>query len=176
MKKVLFLSAIVFWSLNSVAQTSKSSWLVGGSLGFSSTKQDGSEKTSSSSVEFSPNVGYFLANDVAVGLDFDLSSETNGFNSSSYSGFGTFVRYYFPAKSKTAKLFGNFDLAFLNKKENKTSFNSTRYGLGVGGVYFANKNVGIESAIGYSFETAPEYVNTIRTFGMKVGVQVYFGK
>ena len=176
MKKVLFLSAIAFAGLTSFAQTSKSSWLVGGSLGFSSTKIDGSESTSSSNVEFSPKAGYFIGNDIAVGINLDLSTSTEGLRSYSQSGYGTFVRYYFPAKSKTAKLFGDFDMTFLNKKENKSSFNSTRFGLGLGGVYFANKNVGLESIIGYSIENAPEYVNTIKTWGMKVGLQVYFGK
>jgi hypothetical protein len=174
MKKVLLISAITLMSLNLLAQTAKNSWMIGGSAGFSSTKQKGNdEKSTSTKVEFSPKVGYFICNDFAVGLNLDLSSSTQGLSSSSYSGYGLFTRYYYPAKSKTAKVFGSFDMTFLNKTENKASFNSTKFGVGVGGVYFPSKTVGIETLVGYSLENASQYTDQVREIGVKIGLQVH---
>jgi hypothetical protein len=73
-------------------------------------------------------------------------------------------------------LFGSFDLSFVNRKLDKSSFNTTRFGLGIGGVFFANKNVGIETVVGYSIENAPEYIHSIRTLGMQIGLQFYLSK
>ena len=61
----------------------------------------------------------------------------------------------------------------MNKTENKASFNSTKFGVGVGGVYFPSKTVGIETLVGYSLENASQYTDQVREIGVKIGLQVH---
>lgn len=85
--------ALVMITGASFAQTAKSTWLLGGSAGFNSSKQGDFKWTQ---FNLSPNAGYFFMNNLAAGLSLDFSSykEENTDAQTMFS-VGPFIRYYF---------------------------------------------------------------------------------
>ena len=63
MKKKIFVLVllIMYFTITVIAQTDKGNWLLGGSAGFSSSKQGEGKATS---INFSPNAGYFFINNL----------------------------------------------------------------------------------------------------------------
>jgi hypothetical protein len=125
--KIVFLSITVFIvllsSILTQAQFKKGDWLLEGSIGNfslsnSNTKFDSSNmKTESSTFGFSiyPNAGYFITNDIAIGLtlgftyldgnnvsfdDFGNKESENEYSNSSVS-FAPFLRYYLPSSANS---------------------------------------------------------------------------
>ncbi|MCZ8355743.1 MAG: outer membrane beta-barrel protein [Cyclobacteriaceae bacterium] len=105
MKKLIFTIVILITSIFAKAQVSQGSILLGGSFQIS-TSSDGNgpnaEKDKTTELRISPSAGYFLADNIAVGLNAgffsqnieagqnDNESTTTSFN------FGPFARYYMP--------------------------------------------------------------------------------
>ncbi len=83
MKKILLASAILVFGLIN-AQTEKGSWIAGGStaIGFNNsttkykTNGNSSDEPKVTSFAVTPSVGYFVVNNLAVGIDFGVNSET----------------------------------------------------------------------------------------------------
>ena len=110
MKKILLLFPL-FLSIAVSAQTSKGSFMIGGSGSMSFNKNDwnGSGNTKQTSLNLSPDVGYFFANRVVGGLYLPLevsrsktkvSSLPEEYHGNGYSvGVVPFIRYYMPVKS-----------------------------------------------------------------------------
>lgn len=100
MKKLitfLFSCVVVF---TAQAQTSQGNMSIGGGVSYSSDKREtGGEDVKSSTFTFQPSFGYFVADNLAVGLNLSLSStkEDNGLggdDKSSVFFVGPFARYY----------------------------------------------------------------------------------
>ncbi len=152
MKKVLFIVALVAASFAGTAQTSKSTWMLGGDAGFAS-------KESVTSWNVSPNIGYFVMDNLAIGANIDLKDDESG----STTNFGPFVRYYFTSLGKSAKLYGNAGANF----GDETTFKGA-----VGVAYFLNSSVALETAAYYENNTDAK----TSEYGLKIGFQIHFKK
>lgn len=100
-KNLLFTCLVILAGvLITQAQTEKGKFLLGGStnLAFSSDKyqwdeEDQSEK--STDIDLMPQVGYFIANGLAIGLEFPFSHSWSDDEKSTSIGCGPFAKYYF---------------------------------------------------------------------------------
>ena len=165
MKKITILSALVFCvSLIANAQTEKGRYMVGGSVGFNSTKQKVESGGTSSDVGTNTNIwvmpsfGLFVADGIVAGTGLsitsnkfksDVSDFTNTVSGFSFSPFG---RYY-----HESGLFGHLNLEIGSGKDKDESGGTTTetkdsiFGWRVGGGYalFLNNNVAVEPMITY---------------------------
>ena len=152
------------------AQTEKGTYLLGGGATFQTT--DGESYFS-----LNPNVGYFVANNFAVGARANLVFVDDA---NSYS-IGPFARYYFGGKSAgttsgtTAssstvggKFFGQ---AGLNVGGGKNSDTELGVGLGVGYAFFLNKSIALETAAYYDKNGERK-----GTFTVGVGFQIHLSR
>src|SRR4028119_35215 len=115
MKKiVLIILSVVFIAYFSKAQTEQGNFLLGGSFGASFGTLKTEEpvvndpnktvitESRTTSITFSPKVGFFIVDGFAIGLHADINNTTykNKNNdiktTTSYLALGPFARYYFP--------------------------------------------------------------------------------
>jgi hypothetical protein len=134
-----------------------------------------------SEVTFSPKVGLFVTDALALGVDFAINSRVNknkdnGVRSTSSSfTLGGFGRYYFPSN-----IFLEGALGFGSQSTNSNpKANIFTYSLGAGYPIFFNKNVALEPMILYKGVTntrASDDRYKIKDTKLQVGVglQVYF--
>ena len=193
MKKLLFAAVAVFAFSFANAQEestdggfSQGDVFVSGSVGF------GSEKTGdakSSDFTFSPAVGYFVTENIAVGVRLDLTSgkeEFGGGAEDKTSSFGAdvFGRYYFTPASKFS-LFGELAVGIGSTKEEPATggeFKSKTFGVnaGVGVNYFLSDNWAIEAGwagLGYnSDDNGGDGADKTNSFGLNVDLSsINFG-
>lgn len=194
MKKVLLtLTAAIAVTFAANAQTEKGKTILGGNVSYdhSSVKDvDGSEQ----SFSILPNVGVFVADNIAVGLGFGYSflQEDDGTDKSKIGAFqaAPFARLY--KGDGNFKFFGQVSvpMAWGNMKENDTKLgNTATYGVALapGFAYFPTEKIGIEFSVrGLYYETTtltPEAGDkfTSSSFGLNanslapsIGIQFYF--
>ncbi|GAA4176787.1 MULTISPECIES: porin family protein [Sphingobacterium] len=195
MKKVLLtLAAIAGLTIAANAQTEKGKIMVGGQVGFQTSKvKDTDFKNNSFSIN--PTVGYFVSDNWAVGtgVGYDWSkNETNKDNSTKTDAFqvSPFVRKYtaegpvrFFAQLSVPMAWGKTTVES-NNVETKNKFE--RYGveLAPGLAYFPTSKIGIELKVrGLYYNYNKDKTNdiTTNTFGLNVnslaptlGVQFHF--
>lgn len=203
----LLLTALIGLGLQLEAQvTSGGNFIIGTTMGLSTAKSkisqesgDGTTETdspSSSQFSFSPSVGYFIIENVAVGIHMDYtSSEVKEPNldrtTDSDLLFGPLVRFYLPFADDMAFFleggfgFGNSnDEKYFGEERQRINTNIFAYGVGPGFTIFSNKAIGIEALLKYNYarsnfdtEIGGIERNTIsRTnqFDFSVGFQFYF--
>ena len=156
MKKVL-LAVVILVGLSTVAnaQTSKGTWLLGGSAGYSSYGN-------SSSWSLSPSVGGFVKDNLAIGAELNIQ----GFSSTTQTSIGAWVKPYFGG-SETNKWFAKGMLGSL-AWGNESKF---AYQVGFGNATFLNKSVALEVSANYAkFADIND-----GQFDLKVGFQIHFG-
>lgn len=135
------------------AQTEKGKVLLGGSLGYSYDHANGTD-VNNQQFNITPNIGYFIANDIAIGTRVGYSyaeSENSSFTSKT----GAFIAAPFARKyagSQTFKFFGELSvpMSWGSSKVNDTKIASTSsYGvqLSPGVVFFPRSNFGIELGV-----------------------------
>src|SRR5690554_3420151 len=119
MKKLILSAAAVFALTFANAQEetptygfSEGNFFVEGNIGFNSTN-DKNTDTKTNSFNFNPKAGYFISDDLAVGLDLGFGSnksEVSGTNvvENSVVGIGAFARYYFLDLGARFKTYGEF--------------------------------------------------------------------
>lgn len=173
------LTLIVLVSLTRMvsAQTVNSgAWMVGGNLGFNSIKTDGDDN-SETWFNLSPNVGYYIINDLAIGARLSLVSYSYDGASESQFGFGPWARYYF-VNSLYAQAgidFGSTGMDFFSLLADE---GSTTLNFGIGYSWFLNNSVAIEPSLLYSIYSADEeglFADYTR-FGFNIGVQAFIGR
>ncbi|WP_443939478.1 outer membrane beta-barrel protein [Pedobacter sp. MW01-1-1] len=198
-KLVLSLLAVVGLAYSSQAQTEKGNILLGGTVGFNSTKVTGAAKANT---DFSivPNVGYFINNNFALGTGIGYTNKKTPSSMLKRDAFvvAPFGRYYVDLSSQF-KFFGQLSVPMEFGKNCATDLNGdnavkladvSSFGvqLAPGFAFFPSKRVGIElsvSGIGYQEETIKTVIgdlkSTTSTFGInadtfdpKLGVQFYF--
>lgn len=220
MKRIKLLAIIVF-SFNSLlvnAQTSKGKILVGASsnfgltgsgsdfmtVGFSTAKDKSdasgsgqSEKQKSTSLNLVPKVGYFIADNLALGLDFNLGFSSNRSEDSEFKSnqtiftVGPFVRYYIPTSSilpflelsgsfGSAKTKNEYGSPFIDDSEFVASI--VTFGGGAGVALPLGEKVTFDVSAGYYSTTIkdkednPDNDRTvIGTLGLKLGFTVFLG-
>lgn len=154
MKKVLLFVAFAAISLSSSAQFAKGDSYISGGVGFSQSKTG---SASSSNYAISPNYGYFVTNNIAVGVGLGFGGNTakNGLgiktaNASALSA-GVFARYY-TTPSKAFSFFGNAGVNYTSNTDKipATSVKTSGFGISVapGISYFVSNRLAIESTVG----------------------------
>src|ERR1700750_1300278 len=109
--KCIVICSLLFVSTISHAQISKGNWLIGGSVSFSSQHvyYSGGPDYSTTNFTVNPNIGYFIMDKLAAGLDVSyVSNTTKAFGTSATSsifGIGPFIRYYLLSAVQPAHLF-----------------------------------------------------------------------
>lgn len=138
------------------AQTvGKGAWMVGGSAGFNIQSIEDVDD-SQTTIFLDPTLGYFIADDLAIGLHLGFTSTSFAGNSTSTFGLGPFVRYYF------------VDPIFIQAGVDldlSDNGGDPRFGASVGYSWFLNDGLAIEPAL--YFNTG----NSVSNFGLSIGVQ-----
>jgi hypothetical protein len=162
MKKIILTVAAVFAFGFANAQDKKESSegfskgdvFVTGAFSLGSTNDKNAE-VKTSSFEIAPQLGYFVSENIAIGLKVGYSSDktkSSVATTSDISGIevGAFGRYYFTPASKFS-LFGQlgFDYGSLtnNLTNPKAKLNTTDINLGLGLNYFVSSNFSIEAGV-----------------------------
>jgi opacity protein-like surface antigen len=157
---------------------------VSGGFGFGSAKFG---EAKASQLTFSPAVGYFVADNIALGARLDIMSgkEEFGGAENKMSGFGAevFGRYYWTPASQfsvfgeAAVGFGSTKNEFAGGGESKVS--NFGINLGVGVSYFLNSNWAIEAGwagLGYNSSKEDGADESLNTFGLGIDLSaINFG-
>ncbi|WP_319590181.1 outer membrane beta-barrel protein [uncultured Draconibacterium sp.] len=180
MKKALVLLAVLLiGGANVFAQTEKGDFLLGAgtSLDFSflssqvSTDSYESDKVKNNSFEFTPCVGYFLANNLVVGIDFLTSNATEKEDGDKYKtstfAVGPFARVYMGSTNVKPFLHAGFGFGKNTEEYNssnagysdeKIKSNLTTYDVGGGVSFFLTPKVALEVGISYG-NASSKYTN-----------------
>lgn len=201
MKKLLTILLSLGAFMSTVyAQTTQGNLVFGGAVGYTSQKQeDAGEDDKYSAFEFSPSVGYFVADNLAVGLDFSILSEKedNGLGGDDKTTtllVGPFVRYYkFTSNDKFA-FYGQAGFGIGSRKIEPDGANETKQSafnvyISPGFSYFFNEHWAIDLQLqGITYSTfdpntdgdADDDKETEFTFGVdslnpSLGIRFYLG-
>ena len=156
------------------AQTSKKMWLVGGSTAGIDFRFD-----KDAVYTFQPNVGYFLADNFAIGttLGFKYTRIKNSPSTIRYA-FEPFVRYYMNKAGKL-RYFGQLQGGLSIESYSNFGLTDTRVLLGPGINYFVSDRVALETFLAAQYQTESVHGLNLYTssFGLlfSVGVQVFLG-
>jgi hypothetical protein len=152
------------------AQTEKGDWLIGGILDLNTSSEN-------TNFEFSPNAGYFVINNLAIGANMQISYDKLGNLEVSSFGIGPFARYYFT--DAKIKPFFLGDMNFLNQKISTSAGSNTEtafnYFLGGGAAVFINENVAIEGILGYDHTKVSDEDGS-GGLRLRVGFQFYLNR
>lgn len=200
MKKLLLsLVAVAAITFGANAQTEKGKIILGGNVGFNSTKVDGAAKAD---FNFSvvPSVGYFVGNNFAMGTGVGYTYDKSVSDGAQTEAFrvAPFGRYYVNLTDQF-KFFGQLSvpMAFGTVKDVEANGDTgaklgtaTTIGVNVapGFAFFPNKKIGIEfsvNGLGYENATlkaegsgakvkANSFGLEANTFAPKLGVQFHF--
>ena len=183
MKKVLLLTTITLalhFSLS--AQLAKNSWMIGGSLGFSSNAYKG---TTVNQYAITPKAGYFLIDRLAAGIGLNVSLIHQSYSYPNYPfpsyhqnvyGVGPFVRYYFLPTQKPVNVLLEVSDQYNRVTQSATpSGHTNTFGFAAGPTFFLTPSVGLEWTIGYAWNrgAGPQGYGDSQTFKTTIGLQVY---
>jgi hypothetical protein len=172
--------------------------LLGGSLAIDFEKMkeyDQSGGSSSQTIYYTDGItfttdlysGYFILNQLALGLKTDISTssiqqyssvnEEKSKHSYHNAGIGPFVRYY----TKQGVFVETFaSLAFWKTSDPNvsSSWKNYSYGIGIGYSWFINPSIAIEPQVKYVHQNSPQYLatdNEVKKDGINVsiGFQIY---
>ncbi|HEX9826032.1 MAG TPA: outer membrane beta-barrel protein [Flavobacteriaceae bacterium] len=197
MKKILLFTATVVFGLSNVnAQTEKGKWMFGSDAGISfasSTAKvefDGEEldgKSTVSTFTISPNAGYFIMDNLSIGLDLNFSSTKTKFEEEGFdeefktNSFAVFsgATYFF----KTDKLapYVGAGVGFLSVSEGDEDFDKySGIGFNVRGglAYFLSDSVSVNLGVDFisaklSNKEESDFKIKSNTFGGAIGFAIY---
>jgi len=163
MKFTLTLVGFLCMSQMLSAQTvGKGAWMVGGSAGFSSQKFKDAD-FSITKINLNPDLGIFIADDLAVGLGIGFESTSANSISSSTFAVGPFVRYYV-ADPIFIQVHADLGLS---------DGGGTSFGASVGYSWFLNNGVAIEPSLFFtSFNNDGDALD-YSVFGLSIGIQAF---
>ncbi len=172
-KKMIIIAILLVFSITSFAQTEKGEFLLGGKVDFDRTTQLGYKATSFS---FAPEIGYFIAKNLAVGIGLDY--ERSNFSSQKAITIAAmpFARYYFAEQGKF-KFFGQAGAGYAFRKMKGSTYrnrdysyssNKFTYKAGLGASYFLTKNIALEGMLQY------DNINYGKSLGVSFGLQIHF--
>jgi outer membrane protein len=199
MKKNMKMSFVLFiltgLATVATAQAEKGNFLLGGSgsldFGLLSLKLESDNISEDvgkmSNLEFTPGAGYFIANNLAVGLEFSLSRVSEKEDGDRYTETTTmllpFARLYF-GKSNVKPFVqaavgpGWQKWGYKNDKETE---NLTGYEVGGGLAVFVRQNISLDISLGYAAATAKitdyrnlEWKSTASGIGGSIGFSFLF--
>jgi hypothetical protein len=161
--------------LSSYGQTEKGTWMLGGGA---STGLSFQTDNNSFSLAISPDIGYFMSDNLAIGANLPISfySQEN-YRSIGY-GITPFIRYYFgPPSEFMFFVTGAFGVSGWSSKYDDTTNSSSAItgSAGVGGTYFLNESIGLEIILGYTYDKTKDY-DPSSNIALSAGFQIYFGR
>ena len=152
------------------AQTQKDDWMTGGTLRVNTARN-------SSQFEFSPSIGYFLIDALAIGARLAIQSEKLGNNRVNDFGFGPYARYFFGSNKVMPFFEGNAE--FSNRTYQTGSVSSKEQAFSVfggGGIsVFLNESVALEGILGYK-NTRMKNQSGYGGLNLRIGFQVYLSR
>jgi hypothetical protein len=207
MKKTILLIAVFsfLFSILSEAQINRNKTLISVSsnilnLQYSSVKHKSDatgyiepDPEKRTSFNLSPKVGFFVANNFAIGIDASIGLSIDNFgtdkNRYTFLGAGPFIRYYIPTK----KVLPFFEINGLvgsasYKYESSTSNYDDNYrqiliGVGTGMAIRIGDKVILDIMAGYTYDTEKATTNNsnnartvMGTIGFNVGFEILLGK
>lgn len=202
----LFFAIALLFTINSFGQLDKKTWLVGGTGSFDSYKQNETFvftgtgenieiERSIKEIEFSPKVGYFVIDKLALGVGISYISETSesktirgnasGGSSKSHSFYvGPFARYYFLNKEKPYNILAEANYQFGSISQGSvdpSKGNLSRFSIFVGPEIYFNSSVGMSFLVGYTnsnrvMDKNIDVSNSTRGFQVALGFQIYLQK
>jgi outer membrane protein len=194
MKKITLFAIAMFATLGAFAQFNKGRMLVGGSSEFSTNKnkeKDGNTTTTNStqtSFSLSPNFGYFVIDQLAVGASLgfgvDKWNDKSGGdfdNSTTSFQIAPFVRYYLPVGVFFQGRFGvgTQKTKFDNDNFGERKYNNSGLSLSAGYVIFLNDYVALEPELGYRTSKSKEKDSDEKDIDsglfLRIGFQIYLG-
>lgn len=157
MKKIMYaILAMMFIAPAAWAQTTQGSKSVGGGFEYYSNKQEniyGNYDYESSSFEIMPQVGYFIIDNLEVGVLLNYTSGKSGYTqldptkNSSFS-VGPFARYYKFTSNERFAFTGTFSVSFGSGKTSYQNAESKTGNMGVfispGFTYFFSEKWGLD--------------------------------
>lgn len=159
-------------SILTFSQTEKGKMLIGGTAGFDIQFEDPDDVVS---IDFSPGLGFFVIDNLAVGGALSVSYSKAGDFSATGFGISPFGRYYFGAGM--TKIFLQAQGGYVTAKVDFGGGNDNTgkgYVLqgGPGVALFLNEFVAIEGMLAYT-KTGGDFDTS--DLGLRFGVQAYFG-
>lgn len=160
---------------SSFAQTEEGSFLIGGTAGFNNQFEDGDDIFS---FDLSPNVGLFVADDIALGANISVGYASFGeFNQTTLT-LAPFGRIYigasdnmkFLVEASGGYLYARVGGDLINDPEGVNGYIVSG---GPGVAFFLNENVAIEGILGYT-RVGGDF-NTNSNLAFRFGVQAYLG-
>ncbi len=159
-KLTLTAALLIGFLFNLNAQTvGKAAWMIGGSASLDIVKPKDVDATTT--WQLNPNLGYFFADDLAIGLGLSLFDLGEGFDTQ--ASVGPFVRYYI-----TDPIFiqagANFEL---------NEGGGTSFGAAVGYSWFLNDGVAIEPALYFQSYNNDGDAFDFSQYGLSIGIQAF---
>ncbi|TDP58283.1 outer membrane beta-barrel protein [Flavobacterium dankookense] len=173
--KYLIQFLILLITLTTNAQITKGNWMVGGSGNFTNYKStfenNNTEITQTgSALTISPNLGYFIANNLTVGtsVSFSFSNPSGSNNNSQGYSLSPFIRYYFRKTDKMINPFLQTNYSFSKgKSDSGGSNNSTGYTIKGGSAIFFNSSVALELSLNYD---SSKFNSDVKSNNLTVGI------
>jgi hypothetical protein len=163
MKKLLLAFSAAFMMFSASAQIEKGTVFVGASSSFGVNSYNPSGNgDNTTSVNLNLKAGYFVIENLTVGLNFGYDHSSTGDNSSSSTKFGIFGRYYF-----MGKVFAGLGV---NSVSNSPGDSSAEIPIEVGYAAFITKNIAIEPSLNFVKGDGGN------TFGLNVGFSLYLNR
>jgi hypothetical protein len=158
------------------AQTEKGSMLIGGTAGFSSSKQG---ELKSTDITFAPMLAVFIIDQLAVGgeigIGFSKAEFLNEEDKATSFGFAPMVRYYING-SGNIRAFGHGTFRWASVKfDEQDAQSGIGFGAALGVDFFINNHVAIEAALGYDNFKISDAEEGTGTFGLNLGVVAFIG-
>jgi hypothetical protein len=174
---ILLIILVGMTKVVSAQAVNSGAWMLGGSLGFNSIKYDGADEANTA-FNISPNFGYYVINDLAIGVRLSFYNESYGDESDSQFGAGPWARYYIvksPVFAQAGIDFGStgLDLFSLLADEGSSTIH-----FGAGYSWFLNNSVAIEPLLQYSIYSADDegFIGDYNRFGFNLSVQAFIGR
>lgn len=181
----IFLTTIVF-SLYSFGQITKSNWILGGTINYSSIHRN-SDNYGPPQVGYrfniNPNIGYFVADKFAVGLKTSIGKEgyktpgTQGYNKYSDFNIGPFLRYYFLKTETNINILSEaiYQYGFEKGNQNDPASKNT-FVFSAGPVLYFNTVVGMEFLVSYSTSKFSGIKGSNNNVMIGIGLQIHLEK
>lgn len=209
-QRILFLGIITMLmaTLLSAQVTQGGNFILGSTVGFSTASSNitqeatggikSEESPYSTQINIAPSVGYFLFDNLALGIRMDytlnrVEESNNNYTEDSDVLFGPFGRFYLPmTESNDMYLFAEAGFGFGNSRDVKEletgnqriNTNLFAFGIGPGITVIASNAIGLEAVVKYNFARSEfdtkiagvEANTTTKTnqIGISLGLQFYF--
>ena len=153
-------------STSTWAQTvDQGAFMAGGNIFFTSEKFENDDKASTV-FSVAPSIGFYVIDDLAVGLNLNFTSISRDGESNSSTSLAPFVRYYVVNPIFLEAQYG-FSL-----NEGGDSF----FAAGAGYSWFISQNVAVEPQVFFRSTNSDTDGFDRTSFGLSVGIQTFIGR